>query len=292
VSLASPRATAPPVAGRSGGRRSAVGPRRAWRWEMDKLRRQIRTRIVLLLCAAVPFAFVVLLHAQSATPQDTLFGRWVHESGFAIPLVILNFAGMWALPALAAVVAGDIFSSEDHYGTWKTVLTRSAGRGAVFAGKCLAAATWSVAVVLVLAVSSLLAGMVSGRQPLVGLSGQLVGPGRAWWLVLASWGIALLPVLGFAALGIVLSVLSRTSVVGMGGPVLAGLVMQLLALVDGPEPVRVVLLATPLVSWHGLWTAPGFTGPLWQGVAVSLGWIAVCTSVAWAAFRRRSIPVG
>ena len=37
------------------------------------------------------------------------------------------------------MVAGDIFSSEDHFGTWKTILTRSCSRGQLFAGKFLAA---------------------------------------------------------------------------------------------------------------------------------------------------------
>ena len=42
-------------------------------------------------------------------------------------------------------MAGDIFSSEDHFGTWKTVLTRSRGRGELFAGKVLAALTFALA---------------------------------------------------------------------------------------------------------------------------------------------------
>ena len=78
---------------------------------------------------------------QSAIPADTLFGQWVHQSGFAIPMVVLGFAGQWVLPFVIAVVAGDIFSSEDHFGTWKTILTRSRSRGELFAGKFLAALT-------------------------------------------------------------------------------------------------------------------------------------------------------
>ena len=69
----------------------------------------------------------------------------MHTSGFAIPMAVLGFAAQWIAPGLSAVVAGDIFSSEDHFGTWKTILTRSRGRGELFAGKFLAALTFALA---------------------------------------------------------------------------------------------------------------------------------------------------
>jgi hypothetical protein len=84
---------------------------------------------VALLCLVVPFLVAAAFEVQRAVPQDTLFGPCVHTSGFALPLVILGFSGQWAMPLLTAMVSGDIFSSEDHFGTWKTVLTRSRSRG-------------------------------------------------------------------------------------------------------------------------------------------------------------------
>ena len=52
----------------------------------------------------------------------------VTDSGFAVPLVVLGFAALWVFPVLASIVGGDLFSSEDRYGTWTTVLTRSRSR--------------------------------------------------------------------------------------------------------------------------------------------------------------------
>src|SRR5205085_4529818 len=98
---------------------------------------------------------------------------------FAIPFVVLVFGGIVGFPLITAVVAGDIFASEDGHVTWKTVLTRSCSRSEVFRGKCLAAMTFSASMVLLLAVSSTLAGiLVVGTQPLIGLSGQVLEPGR------------------------------------------------------------------------------------------------------------------
>ena len=83
---------------------------------------------------------------QSATPSDSLFGSWVHTSGFAVSLVILGFAGAWGFPIVAGLLAGDLFASEDRHGTWKTILTRSCTREEVFAGKVLAVGTMVIGV--------------------------------------------------------------------------------------------------------------------------------------------------
>ena len=85
----------------------------------------------------MPIAVVVIMHSQPRPPKDTLFGRFATENGFAMALLVLGFATQWVLPLLTAVVAGDIFASEDQHGTWKTVLTRSTSRSTLFWAKVL-----------------------------------------------------------------------------------------------------------------------------------------------------------
>ena len=229
-----------------------------WRLELAKLSGLLRVRAIVFLCLVVPFLAVAGLNVQSSTPGDTPFGQWVHTSGFAIPMVVLGFGGQWILPVLTAIVAGDIFSSEDHFGTWKTILTRSRSRGQLFAGKFLAAVTFAVACMLLLTVTDLLAGLLAGTQPVVGLGGQLVPAGHATELVIFSWLAEIPPVLGFTALALMLSVISRNSVVGIGGPVLLALVFQVVTLASCPQAARGVQGCGPaecrshslsLVSW-------------------------------------------
>ncbi|POM23666.1 ABC-2 family transporter protein [Actinomadura rubteroloni] len=263
------------------------------RWELFKITRQAKAQLVLAACLLGPFLFVAALNAQGNVPQDTLFGRWVHDSGFAVPLVVLGFAGQWALPAVTAVVAGDMFAAEDRYGTWKTILTRSRGRTQVFAGKALAATAFSVAATVVLALASLAAGvLLVGRQPMVGLSGTLLPAGRCTALVLASWASVLPPVLAFTALGLLLSAAGRSGALGIGGPVVLGLVLQLVSLVNAPVLVRTLLPTTPFGAWHGLFADPPFYGPLQQGTLVSVLYLAVCAGAAYALLRRRDITGG
>ncbi len=267
---------------------SAGGIANAYRAERRKLAAQLPARLLALACALGPLAFAALLKLQSGVPADTLFGVWVHSSGFAVSLVVLSFAGQWAFPVIAGVLAGDLFSSEDRYGTWKTVLTRSCRRSDVFAGKVLAVAAFAIGLVALLAISSLVAGLlVTGDHSLVSLSGTLLSPGRSLGLVLASWSVSLLPALAFVSLAVLFSVLTRNGIMGVLGPLLVALAMQLLALVGSGVWMHAVLVASAFDAWHGLLTGHPFYGPLVLGCVVSLVWIGACLGAAWLVLRRR-----
>lgn len=270
------------------GGRSSGGVRSVYRAERRKLLAQIPTRVLFLACALGPFAFAAILAQQSGAPTDTLLGIWVHTSGYAVSFVILGFAGAWGFPVLAGVLAGDLFSSEDRFGTWKTVLTRSRGRGETFAGKVLAAATFSVALVAVAAISSMAAGLLlTGDQPLVGLDGTVLGSGECLSLLLASWLLSVLPMLAFTSLAVLFSVASRSGIVGVLGPVLVALVMQLLALVGGGTWMHMLLVSSAFDGWHGLLMAHKFYGPLIIGSLVCVCWITACLWLSWHLLRRR-----
>ena len=258
--------------------------------ECSKLAAQLKTRVLLASCVAGPFIFAAVIHMQSALPSDTLFGRAVKESGFAIPLVVLGFAALWAFPVLTSVVGGDVFAAEDRYGTWKTLLTRSRSRADVFAGKVATAVGFSLLAVILLAVSSVSAGvMVIGADPLIDLSGILLSPAQALNRVILAWASVLPPALAFTALAVVLSVATRSSAAGIGLPVIAGLTMQLYAFVDGPEVIRRLLITSAFGAWHGLLVEPPYYQPLVHGTIVSGAYFVVCLAIAYSKLRRRDI---
>ncbi|MDX6258089.1 MAG: type transport system permease protein [Frankiales bacterium] len=259
-----------------------------YQWELEKVSAQVRTRAAAAVCVFGPFIFALGLKASSTVPADTLFGRWVDDSGYAVPLVVLGFAGSWGFPLLTALVAGDIFSAEDHYGTWTAILPRSVGRRSVFVGKVLAALTYAVAVVVLLAVSSLAAGLLLvGPQSLVGLSGNVVTSGQATVLVLASWAAALPAVLVSGSFAVLVSVATRNSLAGIVLPTVAGLALQLLLLVGGLGPLQSWLPNAGFVAWHGLWADPAFLRPLALATASAVGYAAGCLLLAWSLFHRR-----
>src|SRR3954471_6356235 len=187
----------------------------ALRLEGIKLRAQLRTKALLLGAVIVPVAVVIVVHSQPRPPKDTLLGRFATENGFAMALLVLGVASQWVLPLLTAIVAGDIYASEDQHGTWKTVLTRSISRSKLFWAKSVVAVVFALVALAVLATSTVVSSMLLvGHQPLTGLSGQTIAPVAALELVASSWAIMALPIIGFTCLALLFSVWSRNTAVG------------------------------------------------------------------------------
>jgi ABC-2 type transport system permease protein len=275
----------------AGQRRGGLGT--AVLWEVRKLASQARTRYTLLVCLLAPIAIVAVINSQQRPPKDTLYGRYVHESGYAMPLLVLGFAAQWVFPLLTSIVAGDIFASEDQHGTWKTILTRSVSRSSIFWAKTLASVGFAVLTLAVFAASTIASSLlIVGTQPLEGLGGQMIPSSTALPLVVASWALALAPLLGFTGLAILLSVKSRNPSVGIVAPLVIGFVMQLAGSLGGVDLLRRFFLTTPFESWHGLLVEHRFYGVIEQGLLVSAGWLLVCLAVAYTSLRRRDITGG
>lgn len=289
--LASATHADPQVSRHSANRRP--GTLTVLRWEFTKLAAQARSRYTLLACLLAPIAIVLILDGQQRPPKDTLYGRQIHTSGYAMPLLILAFAAQWLFPLLCSLVAGDIFANEDQHGTWKTILTRSVSRSQVFWAKTITAVTFTITALALLAASTIVTSLlVVGTQPLTGLTGQVISPHHALGLVIASWATVLPPLIGFTALGILLSVTTRNPSVGVLAPVVLGLVMGLVGSLGGIDLARRFLLTTALESWHWLLTEHQVSGPFAFGLAVSAGWTVLCLAWAFLALRRRDITGG
>ncbi|HWG03255.1 MAG TPA: ABC transporter permease subunit [Trebonia sp.] len=284
VTTAPPPGTTAPAPGNA-----PPGLAAAIRVELTKLLTQWPLRIAFAVCVVAPVAFAVFAKAQwPSGPSDTLFGRWSGTTGFAESLTLLNSAAIYGAPVLAGLFAGDIFAGEDRHGTWKMLLTRSASRTHIFAGKAIAATVCVWAAFAAAAIVSLVAGLaVDGSAPLVGLSGQLIPAGQAWGLVAAAWAVALLPATAFIALGLLLSIASRSTVVGVLGPLVIAAALQILEIIDGSQFVRAISPATPLDAWHALFTSPGNAGTVIEGAVTSLVWAAVFAAAAWHVLRKR-----
>ncbi|NUH40361.1 ABC transporter permease [Streptomyces samsunensis] len=270
----------------TGGRRAPIA--RACRFEFVKLVSQWRIRLLVLACWIAPALFVTGVSQQSTLPVDTLFGRWMLASGWAGPLVLLGFAGTWALPLLTSVVAGDVFASEDRLGTWRHLLVAVRSPRRIFVAKVAASLTVLLLLVTGLAVSGTVGGLlVVGNQPLVGLDGHLLAPSDAAVSVLLSWVCVLAPTLALAALGFLGSVTLGRSPMGLLVPVLVSLAMAVAQMLPLPVAVRVALPSYAFISWNGLFTSPRQLGPLLIGIVVSLVWAVVATALAYVLFVRR-----
>jgi ABC-2 type transport system permease protein len=261
---------------------------RAYRFELVKLFSPWRVRVLILACWLGPGVLVAGIDQQSTLPSDTLFGRWMHATGWAGPLVALGFAGTWALPLLASLVAGDVFAAEDRLGTWRHLLVAVRSPRRIFAAKALASVTVILLLVVGLAASGVVGGLIAvGDKPLIGLDDHILSPGDAAGKVLLAWACVLAPTLALVAIGLLGSVALGRSPMGLLLPVLAALAMQLAQLLPLPVAVRLALPGYAFISWNGLFADPQQLSPLLIGVAVSLAWAVVATALAYLLFLRR-----
>ncbi|MEV6008231.1 ABC transporter permease [Streptomyces sp. NPDC051976] len=272
---------------------AAVAPRRVsitrgYRFELVKLVSQWRIRLLVLACWIAPGLFVAAVGQQSTLPSDTLFGRWMHATGWAGPLVILGFSGTWALPLLTSVVAGDVFAAEDRLGTWRHLLVAVRSPRRIFVAKALASLTIIALLVIGLAASSSVGGLLSeGNHPLVGLDDHLLTPSHAATDVFLAWACVLAPTLALAAIGLLGSVALGKSPMGLLLPVLVALAMQLAQMLPLPVAVRLSLPGYAFIAWNGLFASPAQLDPLLIGIAVSLVWAVTATALAYLLFLRR-----
>jgi len=263
---------------------------RIYRWELLKLLAQKRTYLGLGTAMVVPIIFVVVLVLQTGGPNDVPLGRYIRDTGLAVPFVVLFFMSIWGLPLITALVAGDIVAAESHNGTLKTILTRSRERGEVFAGKTLATATYTLVLVFAMGLVGLVAGSIAwGFHPLTSLSGTQVSPGHGLVQLLASLAIYTLPLTGIAAFGVLLSTVTRNSAAAVVGALMWALLMQLLGVLPGTESIRPYLLSTQFEAWHGFLRTPADWAPVTRALWVCSFYISIPLIAAYLVFLRRDV---
>ncbi len=266
--------------------------RTLYAWELRKLRAQRRTYLGLAVGAALPIVFVVAIALQRGEP-DVPFGAAVRDSGLAVPLVILTVGSYWLFPLVTALVAGDIVAAEDHNGTLKTILTRSAGRDRIFAAKALAAGTYAAAVLALTAGVALVAGVLaSGLDPLTTLSGATIRPEEALRLTAASLLVYLMPLLTVGSIALLLSTVTHNSAAAVVGALMASLLLQVLEILPGLDALRPYLLPAQNDAWQGLLRSPPDWAPALRAAWICAAHALPCLAVAASSFRRRDVTGG
>jgi ABC-2 type transport system permease protein len=261
-----------------------------YRWELRKLRAQKRTYLGLGAAALVPIIFAVALATQKGGPHDVAFGRYIHDTGLAIPLVLLLFGSVWMFPLITALVAGDIVAAEDRHGTLKMILTRSVERQQVFAAKALATATYAVAAIAIMGAVAVIAGiLVSGFNPITSLSGTTVSAPRGLGLVWASLGVYLIPILSVASIGLLFSTLFRNSGAAVVSTLMFSLLVQLVGILPGFGALHPYLLSTQFDAWQGFLRTPIDWAPILRAVWVCALYALPALAAAALVFLRRDV---
>jgi ABC-2 type transport system permease protein len=283
-------ATAPRV-GSAKRRRPGVGT--VYAWELRKLRAQKRTYLGLGAAVLVPLIFITALLTGGGGPDDVPFGRYVRDTGLAIPLVGLFFSSIWLFPLITSLVAGDIIAAEDNHGTLKTILTRSTERWQIFTGKLLAALSYTfVALALFVGVGLVVGGLLWGFDPLTTLSGTKVSAGRGIGLLAGASLAYFIPMMAIAAIAILLSTVTHNSAAAVVGTLIFSFVMQILAVIKALDWLAPYLLSTQFDAWQGLLREPTDWAPIVHSAWVSALYAVPALGWAFVAFLRRDVAGG
>jgi len=265
-----------------------------YRWELFKLRYQKRTYLGLGAAALVPIIFAAAIHFRhDRRGGDFAFSSYLTRSGLAMPLVILLFGAVWMFPLITALVAGDIFASEDHNGTLKTIFTRSLERWQIFAGKGLAAATYAIVAILLGGTVAVVAGsMESGFNSLQSLSGTIVSAPKALELVYVSLLVYLIPIATIVCIGLLLSAVTRNSAAAVVGTLMISLLFQLIGILPGLGGLQPYLLSTQFNAWQGLLRTPIDWSPIVRAAWVCAMYGVPALAAAFLVFLRRDVAGG
>ncbi len=261
-----------------------------YRWELRKLRAQKRTYLGLGAAAIVPLIFVGALVTQGGGPTEVAFGKYLHDTGLAVPLVLLLFGSVWMFPLITALVAGDIIASEDRHSTMKTIFTRSVDRQQIFAAKTLATASYAVVAIAIMGAVALGAGILaSGFNPLTSLSGTRVSASRGLGLVGASLLVYLVPILTIASIGLLFSTLFQNSGAAVVSTLMFSLLIQLVGILPGLGGLHPYLLSTQFDAWQGLLRTPVDWAPIVQSLWVCALYAVPALFAAALVFLRRDV---
>jgi ABC-2 type transport system permease protein len=265
-----------------------------YRWELFKLRHQKRTYIGLGASIIVPILFVLAIHLRHRQRGgDFAFSSYLDRSGLAVPLVILLFGAVWMFPLITALVAGDIFASEDHNGTLKTIFTRSLERWQIFAGKALAATTYAITAILLCGTVAVVAGSIqSGFNSLQSLSGTIVSAPKALELVYVSLLVYLIPIAAIVCIGLLLSSITRNSAAAVVGTLMVSLLIQLIGILPGLGSLQPYLLSTQFNAWQGLLRQPIDWSPIIRAAWVCALYGVPAIVASFLVFMRRDVAGG
>jgi ABC-2 type transport system permease protein len=266
-----------------------------YRWELRKLVSQKRTYLGLALVVILPLFFVIFqnVHQRHDRGGDNIFAAQITQSGLATPVLMLLFLSVFMLPLAAALVAGDIVATEDGNGTLKTILTRSVNRGQVFAAKAFAALTYATIAVFLSAAVATVAGIASwGFRSVRTFSGTTVSASEALLLVFASNAIYLIPLLTVAAIGVLLSTVTRNSAAAVVGTIGFVILLFIVAQIPGLEGVKPYLLTEQFENWHGLLRTPTDWAPIAHSAWVCALYGVPALFAAYLVFLRRDVAGG
>jgi ABC-2 type transport system permease protein len=157
----------------------------------------------------------------------------------------------------------------------------------------LAALTYTAAVLFAYVGVALVAGgLVWGFDPLTTLSGTTIDPGRALVLTGAGTLAYLLPMSAIAAIGILLSTVTRNSAAAVVGTLMVSIFVQIIGSISALDALDPYLLSTQFNAWQGILREPLDWDPIVRSAWVCALYALPALGWGFTVFLRRDVAGG
>lgn len=282
VSPAGPPAAGQPPA--EGGRSQLL------RSELSMLFRRRRNLVLLAVLAAVPVLIgVAVKFSGDDGGGGSIFGG-ITGNGVFTALAALLAVGPLFLPLVVSVVSGDSIAGEASSGTLRYLLTVPVGRARLLAVKFTAIVVWCVACAVAVGAAGLAVGVaLFGSNDVVLLSGHTVGFGAGCWRLALVAGYVAASVVMVGALGMFVSTLTEVPVAAMAATLALTIVSEVVDEVPQLSAVHPWLPTHYWRSWIELLRDPIEGTELIRGLLLTLGYVALFASLAWARFGEKDV---
>jgi ABC-2 type transport system permease protein len=269
------------------------------RVELVKMLRRPRTWWTIVLLNALPTLVAVLLAATSVGPapgEGPAFLSAVLTDGTLYPLAALAIVLPLFMPVAVAVVAGDAVAGEAQDGTLRYVLTRPVGRTRLLVAKLVAVLAFVLlAVVLVAGVAYVVGRMLLGNGSVAAtgvvtsISGSSLTSQQLVERTLLSVGYVSLSMLGVAALALLLSTVTDSSLGAALGALAFLIASTLLLTLDAAAALQPFLPTRYWLSFVDLFRQPILWRDIDRGLLLQGAYVAVFLGAAWANFMTKDI---
>jgi ABC-2 type transport system permease protein len=219
----------------------------------------------------------------------TIFGK-ITENGLFATLAAFLAVSPFFLPLVVSVVAGDTIAGEASTGTLRYLLVIPAGRTRLLAVKFVAVVVWCLACVSVIAIAGLLISLAlfpSGELTL--LSGRVISYGAGLGRVALVLLYVAVTVVTVGAIGMFVSTITEVPIAAMAATLTITIVSEVADAVPQLGSIHGWLPSHYWLEWVGLLRDPVITSRMTTGLWVTLAYVALFVSLAWARFAGKDV---
>ncbi|WP_375501418.1 ABC transporter permease [uncultured Jatrophihabitans sp.] len=265
-------------------------PGRFLRSELALVFRRRRNQVLLAILGVVPVLIAVSVRSTKHSGSDgSIFGG-ITDNGLFAALAGFLVTSPVFLPLVVAVVAGDSVAGEASSGTLRYLLAVPVGRTRLLAVKFAAAVVWCVACVTLVALTGLLSGLVlfpAGRVTL--LSGTTVSYLAGLVRLLLVAGYVAVMIAAVAAMGLFVSTMTEVPVAAMAATLTLTIASEVADAIPQLGVVHGWLPSHYWLRWVDLLRDPMVLDGVRTGLLVTLAYVAVFASLAWARFGGKDV---